>query len=103
MPQGLIMKFYVAPLLTITACLSLCAHADESFETCSSTKVRQMELQRSIKAELNRGQSTAPDDRYRYRPDTTAMQQEEQKLEEWLWKSCRDYSNELRNIEQQYM
>jgi len=97
------MKFYVVPLLAITALLPLSTHADESFESCRSTKVRQMELQRSIKTELNRGQSTAQDDRYRYRPDTTAMQQQEQKLEEWLWKSCRDYSNELRSIEQQYM
>jgi hypothetical protein len=97
------MKFGIVQLLTITAFLSFSALADESLESCSDAKVRQMELQRSIKTELNRGQSSAQDNRYHHRPDTAAMQQEAQTLEEWLWKSCRNYSNELRSIEQQYM
>jgi hypothetical protein len=97
------MKFYVVSLSAMTVLLSFPAHADETFESCSGAKVRQMELQQSIKTEANRaGAEQSRDRRYR-RPDTVVMQQEEQLLEEWLWKSFRDYSNELRSIEQQYM
>jgi opacity protein-like surface antigen len=82
--------------------VSAVATAQESLATCSAQKNQQMELIRNIKL--------APEpsiDPYTHRSysrfDKTRAQADVNRIDEWLWKNCREYSNELRSIEQQYM
>lgn len=78
------------------------AMSQESLSTCSSEKTRQMELIKNIKS--------APAPRYDpytrrtySRFDPTQAQEDVNRIDEWLWKNCRNYSEEMRKIEQGYM
>jgi hypothetical protein len=78
------------------------AIAQESLSACTSQKTHQMELMRTIKS--------APPPRvdpYTHRTyssfDKVKAQEDVNRIDEWLWKNCREFSNEMRSIEQQYM
>ena len=95
--------FVNAALLSLsTAMLTAIAHADESLATCEAEKTRQMELTREIKSA-----PTTSVDRYTGRTysriNKKQLQDDVNRMDEWLWKNCRSYSSEMRNIEQQYM
>jgi hypothetical protein len=89
-------------LSAATVFSSSLAMSQESLGACSSEKTRQMELMRSIKS--------APAPRYDpytrrtySRFDPTQAQEDVNRIDEWLWKNCRNYSEEMRKIEQGYM
>lgn len=81
---------------------SSAATAQASLSACTSEKTHQMELARNIKSA-----SSSRNDPYAHRSydrfDRAGAQDEIKNIDEWLWKNCRDYSNEMRSIEQQYM
>ena len=68
--------------------------ADESLETCSKQKVRQMEMthKNATKRSRSKKQTSATDSRRKI-----------DQIDEWLWKNCRSHAAEMRSIEQQYM
>ena len=93
---------WLITLLATIAFGSSVAAAQESLGACTAEKTRQMELMRSIKS--------APPPRidpYTHHPyssfDTVKAQEDVNRIDEWLWKNCREYSEEMRKIEQQYM
>lgn len=93
------MKFFV-PSLFIASILSSAAIADETLAHCSAKKTQQMELTQRMRAgtpaktsHRKKGHSTR----------TTNTRQRIDDIDEWLWKNCRNYSEEMRTIEQQYM
>jgi hypothetical protein len=94
-------NYLIVMLAGVVAGSSVTA-AQESLSTCIAEKTRQMELTRSIKS--------APPPRidpHTHRPYTTfdavRAQQDVNRIDEWLWKNCRENSEEMRKIEQQYM
>ncbi len=95
-------KVYASFAAAIVSVFSISALGQQSLATCSAEKTHQMELTRDIKM--------APQPRidpYTHRTysgfDKNKAQDEVNRIDEWLWKNCREYSEELRNIEQQYM
>jgi hypothetical protein len=77
-------------------------YAQESLNTCTAEKTHQMELIRSIK--LAPEPKTDPYTRRTYNSfDKVRAQDDVNRIDEWLWKNCREYSEELRKVEQQYM
>jgi hypothetical protein len=82
--------------------LSISTYADESLATCEAEKASQMRLSQQLKRP-----SKAEYDPYTRRTydrfDASAAKDEIERIDTWLWKNCRSYSEELRKIEQQYM
>ena len=89
-------------ILIAAAFSSSLAMSQESLSACSSEKTRQMELVRRIKS--NPAPRYDPYTRRTYNSfDATQAQEDANRIDEWLWKNCRDYSEEMRKIEQGYM
>ncbi len=95
-------KLVAIALAYVASNFSALVSAQESLSTCASEKTRQMELEKSIKL--------APPPRidpYTHRVysdfDSIKAQDDVDRIDEWLWKNCREYSEEMRKIEQQYM
>lgn len=90
------------PAILIMAIFCAAAGADESLSTCSAQKTHQMELMRNIKLA-----PSPPANPYSSRTyssfDKQKAQDDVNRIDEWLWKNCRPFSEEMRTIEQQYM
>ena len=89
-------------VLATAALSSSLAMSQEPLDTCSSEKTRQMELKRTIKS-LPTPRYDSYTRRTYSRFDPTQAQDEVNRIDEWLWKNCRSYSEEMRKIEQGYM
>jgi len=95
-------KYYASISIFIASIFSIAVHAQESLSACSAQKTQQMELLRSIK--LAPEPKTDPYTHRTYsRFDKVRAQDDVNRIDEWLWKNCREHSQELRQIEQQYM
>ena len=76
--------------------LTTAAHAAE-WRECEKAKLRQLDLQQRQKtASPSHSRKSS---KSRQRSAHVSIEQ----LDEWLWKNCREYSYELRTLEQQRM
>jgi hypothetical protein len=69
------------------------AHAADLRE-CEKAKLRQLKLER---AAHNKSSGS------KKKSGASKSRQSAEQLDEWLWKNCRNYSYELRTLEQQQM
>lgn len=87
-------------LVVFVTCLFLCvageARATE-WRECEKAKLRQLDLQQSQK-------TASPSRKHNSSKSRSAnVRGNVEQLDEWLWKNCREYSYELRTLEQQKM
>lgn len=89
-------------LITIFTWLCLAAasevHAAE-WRECEHAKLRQLDLEQTRR---QASPSTKSHQRKKTSQRSTSRVSAEQ-LDDWLWKNCREYSYELRTLEQQRM
>ncbi|MDB6063652.1 MAG: hypothetical protein JWM78_3755 [Verrucomicrobiaceae bacterium] len=72
------------------------AHAAE-WRACEKAKLRQLDLQQSKRT------ASPSNKRKSSRSRGEGAHDSAEQLEDWLWKNCRQYSYELRTLEQQRM
>jgi hypothetical protein len=87
-----IYKFYVIPFCF---CIATQLHAAE-WRACEKAKLRQLNLEQTARS----GGGKKPS---RSRSGSSKSRENADRLDEWLWKNCRDYANELRTLEQERM
>lgn len=78
-------------LVSLIACIAQAQAA--TLAECEKVKLQQLKAQHSAQHKGRKKASTA--DR-----GPSRSRQNIDKLEEWLWKNCRSYGNELRSLEQ---
>jgi hypothetical protein len=94
------MKLIVLSTLISATLFSPLGCADATLKSCSAKKIQQMEITRrahngSVSSKKSGGHSK--------RSSSSSPQLKADQIDEWLWKNCRSYSEEMRSIEQQYM
>ena len=77
------------------AAFSLSAHSAE-WRECEQAKLRELQLQRNA-------DSHKTSKRKSHRNNDENRRQRAEELDTWLWKNCREFSYELRQIEQDRM
>jgi len=88
----------VRKLLLIPILCSFVAHTQAAdLRACEKAKLRQLSAERAAHNKVSGGkQSKSSSGRSKTRQDAN-------QLDEWLWKNCRDYAQELRTLEQERM
>jgi hypothetical protein len=71
-------------------------HAAE-WRECEQAKLRQLDMEQS------RRQSSPSHKRKSAHSGTKKVSASAERIDDWLWKNCREYSYELRSLEQQRM
>ena len=94
------MKLFVFSTIISTTLLAPLSFADATLKSCSAKKIQQMEMTRRAHDGSASGKSHRSHSK---RADTGNSQLKAERIDEWLWKNCRSYSEEMRSIEQQYM
>jgi hypothetical protein len=87
-------------LVCFSTSLYLCVSADvfaAEWRECEQAKLRQLDLQQS------RRQASASHKRKKSTSRSSQSRASVESLDDWLWKNCREYSYELRTLEQQRM
>jgi hypothetical protein len=88
-------KFFVIPLcVCFSFSLHTAAHAAD-WRACEKAKLRQLNMEQAAhnRSSGKKSRSTS----------AGKSRRSAEQLDEWLWKNCRAYSYELRNLEQQRM
>lgn len=94
------MKLIVLSTLISTTIFTQLGLADATLKSCSAKKIQQMEITRRA----HDGSASSKSYRkHSKRTDSGNSQLKAERIDEWLWKNCRSYSEEMRSIEQQYM
>lgn len=95
------MKITALTLSILFTLHSMPALGDESFERCAAQKNRQLALMQKIRT----GPAATSRHKSRSKKQFNAVdaQTNVDEIDEWLWRNCRSYANELRTIEQQHM
>lgn len=88
MPYSRLFLFIIA-----MTTLSLSTHATE-WRDCEKAKLRELKLQRSDDHKVSKRKSHRREEDRRQSAD---------EIDTWLWKNCREYSYELRQLEQEKM
>lgn len=81
--------------------LTLPALADESFERCAAQKNRQLDLMQKVRTGSSAKSRHKSHSKKRF--NAVEAQTNVDEIDDWLWRNCRSYANELRTIEQQRM
>lgn len=88
-------RLFLSHLLMITAItFSLSAHGSEWHE-CEKAKLHELKLQRGADEHKTSKRKS------RHRAENNHQSVEE--IDTWLWKNCREFSYELRQLEQEKM
>jgi hypothetical protein len=74
--------------------------AAAEWRECEKAKLRQLNLERAAQGD-NSGHSSGKRHARSRHPDKARA--DASQLDEWLWKNCRNYANELRTLEQDRM
>lgn len=82
-------KFFLTMLL---GCFALQTHAAE-WRECEAAKLRQLKMEHGAQAKGKKKASSG-------NRGPSKARQKADKLDEWLWKNCGNYANELRSLEQ---
>lgn len=94
------MKFIVLSTIISTTLFAPLGFADATLKSCSAKKIQQMEITRRGHSSTSRATKRG---RHSKASTSTSPQVKADQIDEWLWKNCRSYSEEMRSIEQQYM
>lgn len=89
-------SFFSAIYFIASICLVTSAQAAD-LRACEKAKLRQLNIEQTARANHGGGKKTAR------RAGASKSKRSAEQIDEWLWKNCRDYSYELRNLEQQQM
>jgi hypothetical protein len=96
-------KFFLLPLgflgvvCIATSGIATSVHAAD-WRACEKAKLQQLNLEQTARANNHGGGKKASQ-----RGGANKSKRSAEQIDEWLWKNCRDYSYELRNLEQQQM
>jgi hypothetical protein len=90
-------KFFLPSLcFSITACIASQVQAAD-WRACEKAKLRQLSVEQAAHAgNRSSGKKSRSN-------SASKSRRSAEQIDEWLWKNCRDYSYELRNLEQQRM
>lgn len=86
--------YFLIVTLSFVPTLSQAAELRE----CEQAKLRQLNLEQAARGNTGRSHS-----KKHSRSNSGKAHQNAEQLDEWLWKNCRNYANELRTLEQQRM
>ena len=81
-------------LILVLFIFSLCAHGAE-WRDCEKAKLHELKLQRSANEHKTSKRKS--------RHHSENSQQSTEEIDTWLWKNCREFSYELRQLEQEKM
>ena len=85
-------SYFIRSFIYFLAIITIPAQGAE-WRECQQAKLRQLQLQqKSAHAKPSKKKSKSEN-----------RQQREEEIDTWLWKNCRDYSYELRQLEQERM
>ncbi len=92
------MSIYKLSLIPLCCCFALPVAAAD-WRECEQAKLRQLNLEHAAHTASVGGSKKHA----RSRTGTTKSREDANQLDEWLWKNCRNYANELRSLEQDRM